>query len=74
MDGQTTDITSFADIFHYNVTIKVLETYEAHVITCDVIIQKYAKLNDARSLACKIRVLNGSVTGNLIKDNCERLP
>ena len=74
MDGQTTDIPSFADIFHYNVTIKALETYEAHVINCDVTIQKYVKLLDARSLTCKIRGLNGLVSGNLIKDNCERFP
>ena len=61
MDSPTTDIRHFAGIFHYNVTIKALKHYEAHVITYDLRIQKFAQLRDVRSLACKLKVFNGRI-------------
>ena len=37
--------------------------YEARLITYDVIMKNNGKVRDVRSLACKIKVLNGRVPG-----------
>ena len=37
--------------------------YEAQVITYDIIMKNNGKVRDVRSLACKIKVLNGHVPG-----------
>ena len=41
--------------------LKHWKQYEADAATYDVTIQKSAKLLDVRSLACKIKVLNGRI-------------
>ena len=63
MDSQTTDITRFAVVFQYDVTVKTLVTLQALLITYDVIMKNKGKLCDVRSLACKITVLNDCVPG-----------
>ena len=75
-DSQTTDITHFAVVFHYDVTIESLEilrsTAKKKVNAYDVIMKNNGKVLDVRSLACQIKVLNGRVTGTwkwTIKDN-----
>ena len=62
MDSQTTDITHFAVVFHYDVTIKALEILRS-TANYDVIMKNNGKVRDVRSLACKIKVLNGRVPG-----------
>ena len=52
MDSQTTDITHFAVVFHYDVTTKALKHYEAQLITYDVIMKNNGKVR--MSLAYKI--------------------
>ena len=63
MGSQTTDITHFAVVFYYDVTLKHWKHYEAQLITYDVIMKNNGKVRDVRSLACKIKVLNSRVPG-----------
>ena len=64
MNSQTTDITHFAGIFHKDVTIKALDTLQGtDIIAYNVTSQKFDNLLGVRSLACKIKVLNGHVLG-----------
>ena len=65
MDSQTTDIRHFAVVFHYDVTIKapVWKHYEIQPITYDITAKNNDEVRDVRSLAYKIKVLNGCVPG-----------
>ena len=56
MDSQTMDITHFADIFHYDVTMQALKRLR-NAINC------FKYLLDVRNLACEIKVLNGCKPG-----------
>ena len=63
MDSQTTDITHFAVVFAYDVTIKALDTLRSTAYNYDVIMKINCKVRDVRSLACKIKVLGGRIPG-----------
>ena len=63
MDSQTTDITHFAVVFIMTSQLNQWKHYEARLITYDVIMKNNGKVRDVRSLACKIKVLNGRVPG-----------
>ena len=43
--------------------LKHIKHYEAELITNNVIMKNNGKVRDVRSLACKIKVLNGRVPG-----------
>ena len=43
--------------------LKHWKHHEAQLITYDVIMKNNGKVRDVRSLACKMKVLNGSVSG-----------
>ena len=60
IDSQTTDITHFADVFHNEVTIRVLETL--HDIY-DGTTQNFTNLLDVRNPTHEVKVLNGRVLG-----------
>ena len=62
-DSQTTDITHFAVVFNYDVTIEALEILRSTTNAYDVKMKNNGKVRDVRSLACKIKVLNGRVPG-----------
>ena len=66
LESQTTDITHFAVVFHYDVTIKALETLRSK-ITYDVIMKNNGKLRDVRSLTVMSRELEN---GLLISFSC----
>ena len=53
MDSQTTDITHFAVVFHYDITIKALETLRN---TANYSWRHSEKNGKVRSLTCKIKV------------------
>ena len=62
-DSQTTDITHFAVVFNYDITIKALEILRSTAKCLWCIMKNNVKVCDVRSLACKIKVLNGHVPG-----------
>ena len=58
MDSLTPDITHFADIFHYGVTIQAKEKLRS-TINCLLLDNSTCNLLDVRCLVCKINALGG---------------
>ena len=63
-DSQTTDISRTLPLFLIMTSrLKHWKHYEALLNAYDVIMKNNGKVHDVRSLACKIKVLNGRVPG-----------
>ena len=63
MDSQTTDIITLLLFLIMASRLKHWKYYEALLNAYDLIMKNNGKMCDIRSLACKIKVLNGRVLG-----------
>ena len=63
MDSQTTDITHFAVVFRYDVTVNALDILRSTANYLWRHDENNGKVHDVRSLVCKFKVLNGRVPG-----------